>query len=566
MIKKRLGCFVVLLLLFSLVLSFYGIRFLIPDFQIVYIRLILLMDIVITTVTFLLLTEFIRHKYIKDYADRLRKHFLLFPLEIGMFCLVLLFSVPFIYNLQYAKTIGFPLFFAVVITVSAFLWLMVNMILIFTNDPAELFATIAIPLCMSYCFLIVPNGVPDENRHFAKAYLTSTGVFKNEFEYYVPRVFNQFKDSYYHYDQMYKILISKTDYSDLAFSGEILQNNFIYYLIPAFVFFLGRMLKLSLMLSYIFARMLNSFFYIFMGYEAIKKIPLGKYVLLLYMLNPVCIQQASSLSYDVVLHALSFYSIAYMLDLALNEREIQYLDIIILGGMMCTVTLLKPNYIIIYGLILLCWKQIFKMSFRKWILVGIIIALIPLSYYANSLLAGVDNYITEHDNYKISNGIDEFKQLQFLIGHPTFIFKLLVNTVLQKKGHYIYTYSGAYLSCFNIAIPKWIAFGFQGLIVVSTFFTSDGQYINRKGKLWCFILSILLTISIFLALYLSWTPIGAPDVYGVQGRYFIPFIILFFLSMIGEKNRVSKYSGVFISIIAFLFQLCAMFFIFIQYI
>ena len=52
------------------------------------------------------------------------------------------------------------------------------------------------------------------------------------------------------------------------------------------------------------------------------------------------------------------------------------------------------------------------------------------------------------------------------------------------------------------------------------------------------IVTIILIGLIVTGLYLTWSPLGADIVAGVQGRYFIPVFILTLLAVIKKNNNV----------------------------
>jgi uncharacterized membrane protein len=50
--------------------------------------------------------------------------------------------------------------------------------------------------------------------------------------------------------------------------------------------------------------------------------------------------------------------------------------------------------------------------------------------------------------------------------------------------------------------------------------------IKKKHKIYIAIILFVISILIWTALYLSFTPVGYPYVVGVQGRYFIPLVLI----------------------------------------
>lgn len=518
---------------------------------------------ILVGVAYLMVLGNVKDDRVDIFMESMMEYKAAYILEAVLFGVVILTFLPFIYDLLYTGTVHISALFWFVISSIVFLWLFINLIMGNWNQPEDLFAIAAIPICMAYCFIIVPNAVPDEPSHYGKAYLVSTGVLTNEFQVAVPTAYMGFgNNTFYNYEIMIRNFFAPCDYQDLMETSTLVQSNFIYYIIPALGIWLARIMNLSLMAGYILGRMFNAFFYIFAGYWTIRKIPFGKYIFLLYMLSPVCAQQASSMSLDVILHSFSFFSIAYILDIAHNKEEIEYLDICILGVLMVIACLQKPNYIILWAFVLICGKQLRSMSFTKWMLVALFVVLLPLAYHGNTLLLGM----RPDDWTPMRTDVDASAQMRYLLEDVSRIPTLWSESIKTNAQFYLETFTGVKMSWFNISLPEFLAYGYLGLNFTAIPFGEGEGRIKFGAKIWCVILVLLLGISAMLAMYLYWTPVGGSIIDGVQGRYFIPFAVLLLLILVPKHKLNWSYTGQVYTLLLCAMQIAMMVCLFSQFV
>ena len=505
----------------------------------------------------------VRDDRVDIFLESIVEYKIAYILEAVLFGVVILTFLPFIYDLLYTGTVHISALFWFVISAIVFLWFFINLIMGHWNKPEDLFAIAAIPICMAYCFIIVPNGVPDEPSHYGKAYLVSTGVLTNEFQVAIPTAYTGFGNtSFYNYEIFIRNFFAPCDYQDLMVTSTLVQSNFIYYIIPALGIGLARIMNLSLMAGYVLGRMFNAFFYIFVGYWTIRKIPFGKYIFLLYMLSPVCVQQASSMSLDVILHSFSFFTIAYILDIALNKEEIEYLDICILGTLMVIACLQKPNYIILWGFVFVCSRQLKSMTLSKWLLVALFVVLLPLAYRGNTLLLG----IRPDDWTPMREGVDASAQMRYLLEDVSRIPTLWADSLQMNSQFYLESFAGVKMSWFNISLPELLAYGYLALNFTAIPFGEGETRLHIGAKIWSIILVLLLGISAMLAMYLYWTPVGGAIIEGVQGRYFIPFAVLILFVLVPKHKINWSYTGQTYTVILSVLQIAMMVCLFAQYV
>ena len=66
------------------------------------------------------------------------------------------------------------------------------------------------------------------------------------------------------------------------------------------------------------------------------------------------------------------------------------------------------------------------------------------------------------------------------------------------------------------------------------------DYINQTEKRYYIVMAMITVASIVMGLLLAWTPVGTGVSLGVQGRYFLPLVVPFFLAF---NKGASRFQG-----------------------
>lgn len=124
-------------------------------------------------------------------------------------------------------------------------------------------------------------------------------------------------------------------------------------------------------------------------------------------------------------------------------------------------------------------------------------------------------------------------QTQYLMAHPTFVFRVLVGTFLHKFNDYM-------LMLNILGSLNYPLMGLQFMVPLFLVFAACidvnqacGQ-IKRKDKALCLGAVLMVGAGLVLAMYIGegrGNEVGAQVAEGVQGRYFIPIIVPLFLAI-----------------------------------
>lgn len=75
-----------------------------------------------------------------------------------------------------------------------------------------------------------------------------------------------------------------------------------------------------------------------------------------------------------------------------------------------------------------------------------------------------------------------------------------------------------------------------GVVLIFLAASSPNPF-GPRGRLFLAALAIVPSIAMIAQSYISWTPVGAPAVWGMQGRYLLPFLLLLSLAMAGQRRE-----------------------------
>ncbi len=109
-------------------------------------------------------------------------------------------------------------------------------------------------------------------------------------------------------------------------------------------------------------------------------------------------------------------------------------------------------------------------------------------------------------------------------------------TLYERINFYIKTFLGENLGALNITVREVDIWIIGILILFAPFLEKNEKMLNKKEKLLLICINICVIILVLTGLYMGWTPVGADIIEGVQGRYFIPVLILPLLCLINTKK------------------------------
>ena len=402
-----------------------------------------------------------------------------------------------------------------------------------------------IPIGILYTFLMLPSQVPDEQAHISRAYEISEGVLisRKDSKAVVPRDFiTKLKPNIESYDQLFENMATKTDYNDrIEVVDSAASNPFILYPFSAIGFLIARVFGMNFVVGCILAKLMNFAVFCIVAYYSLKIIPFGKYVLTAIIFMPMVLHQATSISADSVINNLVILFVSFLLYLYFKESKIYNKDSALLILLSCAISISKYVYtpIIFIGAILI-WSK--KMQKKQKVITLTLMFVLPIilciSYYLinSSNESAFTEYLTE-------NNVNSGEQISNIVSKPMNYVGTIINTLKANSTTYVNQMIGGVLGWLCIYVPKYVI-GVYALLLLASCFVENNKYaFSTKQKIGVFAISGFIILLILTALYVTWTGVGNDLIEGVQGRYFIPIVLIALLAL-GKKNNYIKVKNV----------------------
>ncbi len=329
---------------------------------------------------------------------------------------------------------------------------------------------------------------------------------------------------------------------DLAFSGHLpVQTTPVVYLAPALGITLARLMGLGTVALLVLGRLFNILLYCLVTAYAIKRIPFGKGVLFGVAILPMSLHLAASYSYDAPLMCGLWLFTAVCFDMAYGKEKVSIFDVALLAILMALVGPCKMVYAVMMGLCLLI--PVKKFGGRgRWLLSTAAV----LDAWAAAMLvvnAGtVASYATSTENYIDWAGEAGFT-FSMVLHDPLSAVKMAFDTVLYQAGNWVSMMLGFNLGnsdpVLEVPFIVILLFG-AGLVMMALRKPGDNMRFSTGNRIWIWCVCLALTGALLFSMLLAWTPIGSNVINGVQGRYFLPILPVFLLSLQNDTIVLTK--------------------------
>lgn len=386
-----------------------------------------------------------------------------------------------------------------------------------------------------FCTIIILGGlslliqpilnIPDETTHFARAEIISEGEWKiDPSEQY----FDTIKSVVDLQENCAQTIINATtvkekkiDYTLKKVDHVAAANMTILYIPQAIGIGCAKIFNLNVIWMMWLARFMNLLMYAIMCSNAIRITPRLQKLLFFLAVFPMSIQQAASCSVDATINGSAILFVAFFLKLRYSDK-IRIKEYVLLWGMGTFIAVAKVTNIFIAGLILLLpikrKEEKTKELLCKICMVVSIVVIGALHYYYTTTFAP----ILQQTEYLTSMNVNSGAQIQYILNNFKDWLYYFVMTVFNQSWGYVE----------QLNVYGWLSYScpFLSLIMVYMFgklcAEEEGVNFSKIERL----LIVLMVLGIYgatcLALYIGWSPVGNKEVLGVQGRYFIPMLVL----------------------------------------
>lgn len=453
----------------------------------------------------------------------------------------------------FAKAVIFAM-----IVLAIFGCIMYYLIFIRENTKVEILYLVCAIVLGGLFFVFMPEfETPDEQRHIQTAYNVSNMFLGYKYDDDIEMRVIDYEQKYLRdeFDRnMYNEYIGQlirgygVDNDETVMLGNTpLSAPKYLYLFSGIGITIGRLLEFGTVPTYFLGSLLNYIVFVLIIYYSIKKIPVGKVVVFIIAMLPMTLQLATSYSYDCGIIALGTLLVSLALNIAYSDNVKKSDIIMLLITMLLFIPVKSCAYFMLALVTLLpikkLWSKERKISY--FLLGGLILS------YCAVVLPIIIGVLFPTESESMLDGFIEWANepgytVGGLLSNPKRCVEIVYNTVLSNTSYYIHTMIGGYLGWLVIPVPWFITLFFIVLLIVSAMkVENETIQFSKYTKILFTSICVISICCVMAALLLDWTPASYTVIQGVQGRYFLPVLLvgLFVLrnSTIYIKEKVLKY-------------------------
>lgn len=381
----------------------------------------------------------------------------------------------------------------------------------------------------------------DEHNHFYRIYEISDGVIVTPTNKVVGSemplslsdtfITGSGNNTNIKYDNLREMWDIKLDRSNKGQYGDLWTNAYnntalyspVQYLPQVIGFSIAKIFDFGPYLIGMFGRVFNLIFYVLLGYFCLKIIPKSKIFYMLILLSPNMLQCATTLSADAFTNVIFLLLISLIFKICYSKSKVDKREKFLLLILCIVISLCKIVYLPIVFLILLINSSLFKNGNKEKITFSVITIL--SSVLISFLWMGCTNSVFEiaYDQTEL--------QKQFILNNLLNYFIVFIRTFSEYIIKYVEClFVGTTMYHSQLKIPALISFFYVILIVLSLLNDEDKRKLNTSKRIIIGMVGIIIVGLISTAIYVQCTAqyysIGNATIEGIQGRYFIPIIML----------------------------------------
>lgn len=506
--------------------------------------------------------------FINYFVDKIK-----FDKEIKLYDLILLTIAVFIIFLSHIYL------FIEVFNYIYVLFLIFVIIFIFfklrhkKNKIENIFILFCIMGGMIFIFIHPPFNVPDEAKHFLKAYSNTLNTKEKKQYIAKNKTYDAtilVNDDLYNFLNKYNYNIHSIDYkttmkSTLQYFNKKIENNdkpqniiwfgstsnlnaFCY--IPTILTMnISTWFNLSLLLTFLLGRLTNFTIFFIILYYCIKKIPCFKKTIMLVALMPITIEMAAAFSQDSITNTLSFCLLSLILEKIYSKnKNYSYKDFFVISIVAIMISFCKLAYFPSVLLLLIIPKEKFKNKKEKYI---ITLSIIVLTIFISVI------------NIKLMNSTPSsgtYYPVSEVFTSPVKTVFIFLNTFLERGNLDLLT---GLINGFGWS-TKWgkhplLIYLIQSIYLLSYLTINNNeakkQIIKPKQRFFFLVTTILVVGIIYCSLLIGWSDPNTTMVQGLQSRYFLPIIPLLLIVLTNNiftiNPKVEKYIFMIFLLISF---------------
>ena len=393
------------------------------------------------------------------------------------------------------------------------------------NRLAWLFLAYAVPLVIVLSIITPPFQVADELAHFQRADEIGHGEIISE------RLGGTIDGGWIEMGALYQAMpfhpevkqtvAQATEAGAIRWIGPKDKINFqntaqygpFFYLPQVIGLLLGRIAGISLARTVVLVRMLNGLTACGVSFLALSICRRGRALMFATLLLPMTLSEFASASQDALIISLSILVVAMASRLLAERRPASIGEFAVFAAIVVAATMARPT---MFALAFLSPAFVTRGD-SAWKCKGLLAAAaIVIVILWMRILSGLTPPVPSDES--ISG------QFQRLVAEPLLLPTVMLTTFARSGAWLLKTIIG-YLGWADAVMPGWYYQTAEGALVIALI--APG---NRGPSLWPGSLGLLTIGALFtatsLALYLTWTAVGAESVNDLQGRYILPVLPL----------------------------------------
>ena len=393
------------------------------------------------------------------------------------------------------------------------------------DNASFVFLIVATPILCGFCFLMLPDKVPDEIWHIYRV-LNFTGSGAGGMV--APDSLTYLKTpSTYH--ELSAALAAAPDWSSIHIVERDMSSYLSHlYALPGVVAFVGEAMNLNPFIVVFMARMTNACLFLVSGFWILRIIPLGKTVAFVYLLNPMLLQQEASCSADAFLNVIALLFVAYFLKVVYQDNVTR-----------------KEGAILVILLLVTCLSK-----FAYAPLALLLLFLVPKLVYQKKIRATI--YITVAAICSVAivfvlfvyNG-SAFKDALDLVRSPFEFVAVILRSIFFMGPFWLASFGGGNLGPLTINAWAPCLWGYFIMLSVALFYNLGEERSATRGQKVFIGLLVSAMVVLIILVFREWTinvDKRSDIIMGVQGRYFIPIFLLPLLCLVGPKTSIQRHN------------------------
>ncbi|MBB6249983.1 DUF2142 domain-containing protein [Nitrospirillum iridis] len=415
---------------------------------------------------------------------------------------------------------------------------------------AALYFLVALASVLTLSSVVPPFEAPDEPAHFLKADSIARGQVRprvigdergGEVDGAILRLIHTYQPHITKLSPVSPAVADdaaavrwSNDHAQVTFSNTAQYGPF-FYLPQAVTLVLGRLIDLSVDESYRLARVAGALTSILLASAAIALASWGRPLLVVMLLTPMYLFLTVSVSQDGLLISVAALYAALLTRLWSRTPETGWLtvDRTFLVALACAwmLALARPPYMLL-ALLLVHPRGpgVQALLRRRNFLKGLATPLLAPAVTIASAILWLFWAHVPGTRLALDPTIDAGAQLKLILTQPWRIPLIIANSgsaIEDVASHII-----GVLGWLSIVLHSWayaVGWWAIALAAIAVLLHRSGASFRVAGAAWPIILTVCGGIA--LALYVTWTPVGASRVLGMQGRYFSPLFSMGVLAL-----------------------------------